>query len=322
MGIDAIRLVVEEDFNAVNKLITDRVQSPLKLVNDIAEHIIHSGGKRLRSLLLLLVSRACNYQGNEHVTLAAMIEFFHTATLLHDDVLDESTLRRGRKTANALWGNKASILAGDFLFVKHLELMVEIGDIRIIQLMIDIAPQIGSSEIQQLSDSSTPNMNVQHYFDSIQAKTALLFAAASKIGTLISKSDTTIQQGLYTYGLEVGNAFQLIDDAMDYSSNAETMGKNVGDDLANSKATLPLLYALDQGNKAQKKVIEESLKQGSLEMLPQVLQVLAETDAINYTYHVAATKIDAALSALSVLPESQYKNALEQLAQHVLERNS
>ncbi|MBA4260259.1 MAG: octaprenyl diphosphate synthase [Chitinophaga sp.] len=320
MGIDAIRLLVEDDLSAVNELIVEKIKSPIKLINNIAEHVIQSGGKRLRCLLILLASRACNYKGKEHITLAAMIEFFHTATLLHDDVLDESILRRGQKTANTLWGNKATILAGDFLFIKHLELMVEVGDIRIIELLIGIAPQIGSGEIQQFSSNYRTDVSLEEYLNSIEAKTALLFAASSKIGALISKSDIKIQQALYTYGLQLGNAFQLIDDAMDYCSDATIMGKNSGDDLACGKITLPLIYALQQGTEAQKKVIEESLEWGSLERLPQILEILAETHAIEHTINLAATKVESAISSLSILPDSIYKKALEELAQYVLER--
>ncbi|STX52597.1 octaprenyl-diphosphate synthase [Legionella busanensis] len=322
MGIDAIRLLVGDDLNAVNDLILEKIQSPVKLMNDIAEYVIQGGGKRIRCLLVLLVSRACNYLGKEHIILAAMVEFFHTATLLHDDVLDVSTLRRGRKTANTLWGNKASILAGDFLFIKHLELMVELGDIRIIQLLISIAPQIGNGEIQQFSSVYRADISVEEYFDSIRAKTALLFAVASKLGALISKTDNKTQQGLYNYGLQLGTAFQLIDDAMDYCSEAEIMGKNIGDDLASGKATLPLIYALQQGNQSQQKIIKQSIEQGSLELLPQILEILDETGAIKYTFNLAALKVESAISSLNMLPNSNYKEALQELAQYVLERKN
>lgn len=320
MGIDAIRLLVEDDLNSVNQLIVEKIKSPIKLINDIADHVIQSGGKRLRCLLILLASRACNYKGKKHISLAAMVEFFHTATLLHDDVLDESTLRRGKKTANTLWGNKASILAGDYLFIKHLELMVEVGDIRIIQLLISVAPQIGSGEIQQFSSNYLADISLESYFASIEAKTALLFAAASKIGALISQSSIKVQQALYNYGLELGTAFQLIDDAMDYCSDAEIMGKNIGDDLANGKITLPLIHALQQGNKEQKKIIQESLECGSLERLPQILEILEETNAIEHTIAMATTKINSAIASLKILPDSIYKTALEGLAQYILER--
>lgn len=320
MGIEAIRLLVEDDLNAVNQLILEKIKSPIKLINDIADHVIKSGGKRLRCLLTLLVSHACNYKGKEHIVLATMVEFFHTATLLHDDVLDESTLRRGRQTANLLWGNKASILAGNFLFIKHLELMVEVGDIRIIQLLIDVAPQIGSAEIQQFSSNYRTDVTVDEYFDSIQAKTGLLFAASSKLGALVSQSDNKTQQAMYLYGLELGTAFQLIDDAMDYCSDAERMGKNVGDDLACGKITLPLIYALQQATDNEKKLIHDSLESGSLEKWPQILEILAKTNAIEHTINLAASKVNAAMASLNVLPDSVYKKALEGLAQYVISR--
>lgn len=322
MGIDSFRLLVEDDLKAVNELIIEKIKSPVKLVNDIAEHVIQSGGKRLRCLVVLLSSHACGYQGKEHISLAAMIEFFHTATLLHDDVLDDSSLRRGKKTANIIWGNKASILAGDYLFIKYLELMVEVGDISIIQLLIGIAPQMGSGEIEQFSNNYRANISLEEYFSSIQAKTALLFAASAKLGALISKSSPKIQKGLYSYGLHLGNAFQLIDDAIDYSSDAHTMGKNIGDDLANGKITLPLIHALGHGSAEQKALISQSIEQGSLAQLPQILEALTQTNAIPYTINLAATKIDEAILALNVLPESDYKEALIQLARYTLERKN
>ncbi|KTD11929.1 octaprenyl-diphosphate synthase [Legionella gratiana] len=320
MGIDHLRDLVSEDFEAVNHLIIETIKSPIQLIDDIAHHVIQSGGKRLRCLLVLLASRTCGYEGKEHIMLAAMIEFFHTATLLHDDVIDDSTLRRGRETANKIWGNKASILVGDYLFTKYLELMVEVGDIDIIQLLIGIAPQMGCGEIQQFSNRHNSNLSVEEYFDMIRAKTALLFAASATMGALISKSNHEIQKAMYSYGLHLGNAFQLIDDALDYCSDAQTIGKNIGDDLATGKITLPLLQALKHGTAEQQLKIRESLEQGTLLHLPSILDAIAETKAIEYTRDIADKEADFAIDALSILPDSEYKSALEELARYVVHR--
>lgn len=321
MGIDHLRALVSDDFEAVNALIIKKIQSPVRLIDDLANHVIHSGGKRLRPLLVLLASRACDYKGDEHIMLAAMIEFFHTATLLHDDVVDDSTLRRGRETANKIWGNKASILVGDYLFTKYLQLMVDVGDIDIIQLLIGIAPQMGCGEIQQFSNRHNTSLTMSEYFDVIRAKTSLLFAASSTVGALISKVNDPMQKGMYAYGLHLGNAFQLIDDALDYCSDAKTIGKNIGDDLAAGKMTLPLLHAIKHGTNAQQLKIKESLEQGTLEYLPQILDTLAETKAIEYTRSIAALEVDFAIAALDVLPNSVYKEALIELSQHALHRD-
>ena len=321
MGIEHLRALVSQDFEAVNALIMDTIKSPIQLIDAIANHVIHSGGKRLRCLLVLLASRACDYQGKEHIMLAAMVEFFHTATLLHDDVIDDSTLRRGRETANKIWGNKASILVGDYLFTKYLELMVEVGDIDIIQLLIGIAPQMGCGEIQQFSNRNNMALTIEEYFDIIRAKTALLFAASSAMGALISKSGYAVQKGMYAYGLHLGNAFQLIDDALDYCSDAQTIGKNIGDDLACGKITLPLLHALKYSNPDQQLKIKESIEDGILHHLPDILEALKVTNAIEHTRSIAATEMNSAIAALDILPDSVYKNALIELAQYVIHRN-
>lgn len=321
MDIHHLRALVKEDFDAVNALIIDKIQSQITLIDDLSNHIIGSGGKRLRPLLVLLTSRACNYEGNEHITLAAMVEFFHTATLLHDDVVDESTLRRGKETANEIWGSKASILVGDYLFTQYMQMMIDVGDLDIMRLLANIAHQIGCGEIQQLANRHKTTLTMDEYFTVIQAKTSLLFAASSTLGAMISKADSSLQQGLYDYGLHLGNAFQLIDDALDYCSDAQTIGKNIGDDLADGKATLPLLHALKHGTPLQQSKINESLKKGSLEFLPEILKAVEETKAIDYTKSIAATEVDYAISALEVLPPSSYKTALVDLAKYAISRD-
>lgn len=321
MTIESIRATVNDDFNAVNALIVTKIESQIGLIDDMSHHMIESGGKRLRPLLVLLASNACGYQGKNHIALAAMVEFFHTATLLHDDVVDESTLRRGRQTANNIWGSKASILVGDYLFTQSIELMVDSGSPEITKLFANTALEISCGEVKQLSNRHNPALTFDEYFDVIRAKTALLFAAASCIGPMLSKASKETQDALYSYGLHLGNAFQLIDDALDYCSDAKTIGKNIGDDLADGKATLPLIHALQHGSELQKQQIIESLKKGTLEFLPEILVALDETKAIEYTKKVAAQEIDAALSFLMILPDSQYKDAMIQLANFALQRS-
>lgn len=320
MTIDRLRALVNEDFNAVNNLIIDKIQSQVGLIQDLSQHIVESGGKRLRPLLVLLASHACGYKGKDHISLAAMVEFFHTATLLHDDVVDESTLRRGRQTANSIWGSKASVLVGDYLFTQSVQLMVGVGITDILNLLADTSHQISCGEVKQLANRNNPSLTFEDYFEVIRAKTALLFAAASCIGAILSNSSPEVQKNLYAYGLHLGNAFQLIDDALDYCSDAKTMGKNVGDDLADGKATLPLIHALQHGTAAQQEQIRESLKLGSLTHLPDILIAIEQTNAIAYTKKIAAQEIDSALSALALLPESEYKKALIDLANFAVER--
>jgi octaprenyl-diphosphate synthase len=321
MTIESIRTLVNDDFDAVNTLIVSKIESQIGLIDDMSHHIIESGGKRLRPLLVLLASNAFAYQGTEHITLAAMVEFFHTATLLHDDVVDESTLRRGRKTANNIWGSKASILVGDYLFTQSIELMVDSGNSNVLKLFADTALEISGGEVKQLSNRHNPSLSFDEYFEVIRAKTALLFAAAACIGPMIANASKEMQDSLYAYGLHLGNAFQLIDDALDYSSNAKIIGKNIGDDLADGKATLPLIYALEHGTEVQKQQIKDSLKQGTLDYLPEILSALEETKAIEYTQKIAAQEIDKALTSLTAVPESKYKQALITLAQFALQRN-
>lgn len=321
MTIHRIKNLVSDDFTAVNNLIIDKVHAQTSLIDDLVNHIIESGGKRLRPLIVLLTAHALNYKGCEHITLAAMIELFHTATLLHDDVVDESTLRRGRETANSIWGSKVSILVGDYVFTVYLKLMVQINNHRISNLLADIINQITCGEIKQLSNRHNDNLSVEDYFDVIRSKTSLLFAAASTVGAQISQAGEVTEQGLYDYGLHLGNAFQLIDDVFDYCSDSKTMGKNIGDDLADGKATLPLLYALQHGTKSQQEVIRHSLQTGTLDNLPDILNTINETNAVHYTRQVAKKEVERAIDALQVLPDSVFKTALIDVARYAVERD-
>jgi octaprenyl-diphosphate synthase len=320
MTINALRALVQADFEAVNALILEKLQSQVPLTDELSSHIMNSGGKRLRPLLVLLASRACAYEGPHHITLAAMVEFFHTATLLHDDVVDESALRRGKETAHNIWGSKASILVGDYLYTESIQVLVGIGHMGILRLMANVSQDITIGELKQLANRNQQTWNVADYFEVIRAKTALLFAAAACVGAHLNNSGPLIEQNLYNYGLHLGNAFQLIDDALDFSSDSQTIGKNIGDDLKDGKATLPLIYALEHATKQQQQAIQQSLQQGNLDALPIILETLKETKAIEYTKSVALNEIDAALNCLQVLPDSPYKKGLIDLAHFVVER--
>lgn len=320
MAIERLRTLVGEDFDAVNQLIIEKIQSQVSLIDDLSNHIVQSGGKRLRPLLVLLASNACGYKGRYHINLAAMVEFFHTATLLHDDVIDESTLRRGKETANEIWGSKASILVGDYLFTQYMQLMIDVADLNIMRLLTDIAHEIGCGEIKQLVNRNNPALTEADYFDVIRSKTSLLFAASASLGALVCQAEKPLIDGLYHYGLHLGNAFQLIDDALDYCSDAKTLGKNIGDDLADGKATLPIIHVLKNGTDNQQHMVKKSLEQGNLDNLPEILAAIEETKAIDYTRKIAAEEVDKALSALHILPDSVYKNALAELAQYAINR--
>ncbi|MGV3740269.1 MAG: polyprenyl synthetase family protein [Gammaproteobacteria bacterium] len=320
MSIHHSKTLVSDDFEAMNRLIVEKIQENVGLIDNLANHILQSGGKRLRPLLVLLSSHACQYQGETHILLAAMIEFFHTATLLHDDVVDDSTLRRGRQTAHGIWGSKASILVGDYLFTLYMQLMISVGDLPIMSLLTDISNQIARGEIMQLSNLHNDKLSIDDYYSVIRSKTSLLFAASTAIGAMIAKADAATIQGLYDYGLHLGNAFQLIDDALDYCSDAKTIGKNIGDDLADGKVTLPLLHALQQGTPIQQQQIRSTINQGGLENLALILEAIADTNAIEFTKKKAREEIDLALTALMVLPPSQYKDALVDLASYAIDR--
>lgn len=320
MTIEAIRSPVEAELEAVNALIVDKIHTQTGLIDDMSHHIIESGGKRLRPLLVLLSAKACGYQGTQHVDLAAMVEFFHTATLLHDDVVDESTLRRGKDTANTIWGSKASILVGDYLFTQSIQLMVSSGSPEIIKLFADTALEISCGEVKQLANRHNPALSFDEYFNVIRAKTALLFAAASCIGPMLCEQSQKVRDNLYQYGLHLGNAFQLIDDALDYCSDSKTMGKNIGDDLADGKATLPIIYALKHGSEVQILRIKQSLEQGSLEYLDDILEAIEQTKAIDYTKNIANEEVMKALNCLSILPESEAKISMRRLAHFATER--
>ncbi|WP_367606281.1 polyprenyl synthetase family protein [Legionella sp. W05-934-2] len=320
MTIDSIRALVSEDFDAVNTLIINNLQSQIGLIDDLSNHIISSGGKRLRPLIVLLSAHACNYKGGYHIPLAAMVEFFHTATLLHDDVVDESTLRRGQETANEIWGSKASILVGDYLFTQSVKLMVDTGVQSVLKLMASSSHEITRGEVKQLVYRNNPNLELDTYFDIIKSKTSVLFAASACIGALISQQPPAIERAMYEYGLHLGNAFQMVDDALDYCADSQQLGKNIGDDLADGKATMPLIHAYRTGTPAHRELIEESLKLGQVENLSAIQEALEATNAIQYTLDYARSEIDTAINTLLVLPDSHHKRALIDLAMFAVNR--
>ncbi len=323
MDQQVIRTLADDDMQAVNQLIYQRLQSDVALVNQLAYYIISGGGKRVRPLLAVLSARAIDYQGDAHIRLATIIEFIHTATLLHDDVVDESALRRGRDTANQLFGNAASVLVGDFLHTRAFQMMVELGNMRIMQLLSEATNLIAEGEVMQLMNCNDPSTTEDNYLQVIYCKTAKLFEAATHCAAILANQPAHIEQALRDYGKYLGTAFQLIDDVMDYSSSSETMGKNVGDDLAEGKPTLPLIYAMAQGTPEQKKRIEQAItERDGMEYLNEILDILQQTHALEYTVTRAEQEARKAIDALSVLPDSDYKTALQALAESAVHRQA
>ncbi|PCJ46696.1 MAG: octaprenyl diphosphate synthase [Gammaproteobacteria bacterium] len=322
MDFTEISELISEEMSAVDSLVMDRLSSDIALVNQLGYYIINSGGKRLRPLILLLVAKALSYKGSWHVHLAAVIEFIHTATLLHDDVVDESDLRRGNETANALFGNAASVLVGDYLYSRSFQMMVEVKNLRIMEVLSDTTNTIAEGEVLQLMNCNNPDVDIHDYLDVIHHKTATLFEAAARLAAIINECDDQTEQAMAAFGLHLGNAFQLVDDALDYSSSAEELGKNIGDDLAEGKTTLPLILAMQLGSASQKEMIKKAIKQGGLEQLTEISETIRETGALDETFKYAEREIDKAELALVKLPDSSYKTALLSLARHSLKRTS
>lgn len=319
---DTVRNCVKAEFSAVNDLILDNLHSDVPLIQQITQHIIHSGGKRLRPLLTLLSAKLFNYTGRGHITLAAIIEFIHTATLLHDDVVDNSCLRRNQKTANAIWGNQASILVGDFLYSRTFQMMNSLESLAIMQLMANTTNAIAEGEVLQLMNRHNPQTTESRYLEVIRAKTAILFATACQLGTIIADQPHNQQQTIANYGLHLGMAFQLVDDLLDYTASAETMGKNMGDDLAEGKPTLPLIYAMKQASPSEAKIIENAIVQGQLTDMPAILQIIEKTKAFDYVKQMAIQHADLAKVHLLMLPDNIYRQALYDLIDLSVHRQS
>ena len=321
MDIDDIRRLVRADSEAVDHLIMDRLRSDVALINELGRYIINSGGKRLRPLLVLLAARACGYQGQAHIELAAVIEFIHTATLLHDDVVDASNLRRGNQTANAIWGNEAAVLVGDFLYSRSFEMMVSVDSMRVMEILSHTTNIIAEGEVLQLLNCHDPDTSEDRYREVIRYKTAKLFEASSQLGAVLGQQPALIEDSMVRFGMHLGTAFQLIDDALDYGSSAEDIGKNIGDDLAEGKPTLPLIHAMRHGNPEQVKAIRTAIENGGLEQIDTVLEAIESTQAIAYTSQSAQEEADLAIEALAELPASPYKAALYGLAEFSVNRS-
>lgn len=313
---------VADDFSRVNDLIIQRLSSDVPLVEKIAQYIIESGGKRLRPLLVLLSSQAAGYKQDEHLKLAAVIEFLHTATLLHDDVVDTSDMRRGRSTANARWGNAPSVLVGDFLYARAFEMMVELGSLPIMEVLSHATAVIAEGEVLQLMNIRNPDISEAQYMEVIHNKTAMLFEAASHTGALLAGAEPGQETALRNYGKHLGLAFQLVDDALDYTGDAEAMGKNVGDDLAEGKPTLPLIYAMTNTAETEKQVVRQAIRKGGLEELPKILEIVQASGAIDYTMAQAREQAVLAKQCLAAIGESPYRTALDLLTDLAVERVS
>ncbi len=313
--LKSILALIEDDFAAVNNLIAGQLKSRVELVEEIGRYIIGAGGKRLRPALVLFAARCCNYRGDRHVVLAAIIEYLHTATLLHDDVVDGSKLRRSRVTANHLWGNAPSVLVGDFLYSRSFQLMIELGNPEVLAILADATNLIAQGEVMQFSDIGNLNINESRYLEVIRCKTALLFQAAAHTGAVLAGGGADQVQALQTFGLEFGLAYQLVDDWLDYAGNSAAMGKNVGDDLAEGKLTLPLIFTLANGAPAQADLVRESLITRSTAKLDKVRKAVHASGAMDYTRNAALRHSRQALACLQTLPANAYRDALHRLTE-------
>jgi octaprenyl-diphosphate synthase len=305
----------------VDEVIRQKLHSHVALIRQVSEYIINSGGKRLRPALVVLSAGSFGYTGQHHFNLAAVVEFIHTATLLHDDVVDESEMRRNRETANALFGNAASVLVGDFLYSRAFQMMVEVDNMRVMQVLADATNTIAEGEVLQLLNCRDPDVNEENYLRVIRFKTAKLFEAASRLGAILGNASPEHEKAMTIYGMHLGTAFQLIDDVLDYSGDHQDTGKNLGDDLAEGKPTLPLIHAIRTGNAEQADLIREAIKNGGFDDLKPVLEIIHTTGALDYTKKCALGEIEIALSAIACLPDSEYKRCLTQLADFSVTRN-
>ncbi|MGI9332467.1 MAG: octaprenyl diphosphate synthase [Gammaproteobacteria bacterium] len=312
--LEAIQSLVADDIEAVDACILAQLHSEVTLVNQVAHHIINSGGKRLRPLIVVLGARACSYAGREHIDLATIVEFIHTATLLHDDVVDASTLRRGQATANALFGNEASVLVGDFVYSRAFQLMVQVGSMRVMDLMADTTNTIAEGEVLQLLNCGDPRTSEEQYLRVIRSKTAKLFEAAAQVGGVLAHAPQEHEAALAAFGRHLGTAYQLIDDVLDYRGTVDEIGKNIGDDLAEGKPTLPLIYVMRNGNEEQAETVRNAIQHGGRDDIERVVSAVESTGAISYTSAAAQAEARAAANALDALAPSSYRTALQDLA--------
>lgn len=320
--MQSIQAFLDADMRRVDAVIRARLHTEVVLVSQVAEYIISSGGKRLRPALVLLSAGAVAYQGEHHLELAAVVEFIHTATLLHDDVVDESDMRRGRDTANALFGNAASVLVGDFLYSRAFQMMVGVGQMRVMEVLSDATNVIAEGEVLQLMNCNDADISEADYLQVIRYKTAKLFEAAMRLGGILAGTDSVTEQALANYGMHLGTAFQLIDDVLDYAGSHEEIGKNVGDDLVEGKPTLPLLYLLQHGTPAQAKLVRHAIENGGVEVFDEVLAAVLSSGALDYTRAQAQAEVSLAVAAIAGLPESEHKQMLIRLAEFSVSRSS
>jgi octaprenyl-diphosphate synthase len=313
---------IADDLRRVDDLIGRRLQSDVALVRQVAQYIVAAGGKRLRPALLLLACGALGYRGEPRLALAAVVEFIHTATLLHDDVVDESQLRRGMRTANAAFGNAAAVLVGDFLYSRAFQMMVEVDDMRVMRVLADATNTIAAGEVMQLMGSHDPEVDEARYLEVIRRKTAKLFEAAARLGPVLSKSPAEIEHGLARYGAHVGTAFQLIDDVLDYSGDEAAIGKSLGDDLAEGKPTLPLIHVLRSGSPSDQAVVRQAIVAGGRDDFGAVLRAIRACGSLDYARAAAQREAQAAVAALEPLPQSEFKRSLLELASFSVVRHS
>ncbi|MBU0690103.1 MAG: octaprenyl diphosphate synthase [Gammaproteobacteria bacterium] len=318
--MDKLKELLAPDMAAVDAVIRARLHSEVVLVNQVGEYIVNSGGKRLRPALVLMSAQAFGYKGTYHHDLAAVVEFIHTATLLHDDVVDESELRRGRETANALFGNAASVLVGDFLYSRAFQMMVETGEMRVMEVLADATNVIAEGEVLQLLNCHDADVDVANYMRVIHCKTAKLFEAAMRLGAILGKVSAAEEEAAAKYGMHLGTAFQLIDDVLDYSADEAQTGKHLGDDLAEGKPTLPLIHAMQHGTPEQAAVVRIAIEEGDVARLPEVQAIIQATGALEFTRQQALLEAEAGCAAISSLADTQFKHALLELARFAATR--
>ena len=321
VDFESIKQLIAQESKAVDSLIINQLSSDVVLINQMGHYIVNNGGKRLRPMLLLLVAKALGKINPSHITLAAVIEFIHTATLLHDDVVDESDLRRGRESANAVWGNAASVLVGDYLYSSAFEMMVSTNNMSVMEILSKTTTAIAEGEVLQLLNCNNPDTTEQKYLEVISRKTAILFSAATRLAGVISGVDSRLEKKLSEYGQHLGIAFQLIDDALDYKADKEQLGKNLGDDLAEGKPTLPLIHAIKNSTQTDAQIIIEAIKNGNRDVFNQVYDIVKASKAIEYTEDRAYEEAEKAMASIESLPESEYKSALNALASFSVQRN-
>ena len=317
-----IHALMKSDLVMMDEILVNRLDSNVDLISQMSQYIINSGGKRIRPLLLLLCARAMNYKGDFHHSMAVVIELIHTATLLHDDVVDSSSIRRGHETANELWGNAPSVLVGDFLYSRAFEIMVEPNSMQIMKILSKATNQISEGEVLQLLSIKNANVSQTEYFEVIERKTACLFKAACQIAGILAESNKNVINGLGSFGMHLGNAFQIIDDTLDYESNSSVIGKEVGDDLSEGKVTLPMIYALENTKGTEKATLSNAITNADSSNIDNIINILLSVNAFEYSRKVAKNESTKALKFLEVIPNSEYRSALQLLCELSLDRNS